>query len=108
MEGNPKTKFYRDYEKFDTEKIKTELYSNINKKEVYCYFCFHEAFTNLLHKYNPIKKKIARYNNNPYMARTPVKLITLRSKLKNSYNKNRSAENWDKFKRQGNSHISKH
>ena len=42
------------------------------------------------------------------MTRTPVKLITLRSKLKNSYNKNRSAENWDKFKRQGNSHISKH
>ena len=92
--SNPKTKFYRDYEIFDIEKFKTEFYSNIDKKEVYCYSSFHEAFTSKFHEYVPIKKKILRYNNNPYMMKTLRKAIMLRWKLKYKYKKN------DNYKRQ--------
>ena len=40
IKRNQKTKFYQDHKKFEIEKFKTELYSNIDKKEVYCYSSF--------------------------------------------------------------------
>ena len=49
---------------FNIEKFKTELYSNIDKKEAYCYPSFRETFTSLPHIHVPIKKNIFRCNNN--------------------------------------------
>ena len=46
----------------------------LTKKKSY-YFSFNESATSLLHKYAPIKKKILRYNNNPYMTKMLRKTI---------------------------------
>ena len=91
-----------DYKNFDIENFRAELYSNNDKEEVYCYSGFHENFTSLLYKSVPIKNKILRHNNNPYMTKTLRKAIMLRSKLKNKHNKTRSTENWDNYKQQRN------
>ena len=106
IKGNPKIKFYRDYEKFDLEKFRAKLFLSIDKKEVYCYSSFNETYTSLFHKYAPINKKILRYDNNSYMTKMLRKAIMLRSKLKNKYNENRSTENWDNYKQQRNFFVS--
>ena len=46
--------------------------------------------------------KILRYNNNPFMSKALRKAITIRSRLKNKFNKNSSAKNWNSFKKQRN------
>ena len=48
------------------------------------------------------KTKILRHNNNSFMSKKLRKTIMLRSKLKNSFNKDKSYENWSKYKRQRN------
>ena len=55
IKSNPKTTFYQDYEKFVTEKIKTELYSNIDKKKYIVILASMKLFTSLLYNYTSIK-----------------------------------------------------
>ena len=52
----------------------------LTKKEVYCCSGFSKTFTSLPHKYASIKKKIAKYDNNPYITRSLRKTVRLRSK----------------------------
>ena len=45
--------------------------------------------------------KILRYNNNPFINKALRKAtITTRSRLKNKFNKNSSAKNWNSYKKQ--------
>ena len=46
--------------------------------------------------------KILHYNNNPFMNKALRKAILTRSKLKNKFNKNSSAKNWNSYKKQTN------
>ena len=46
--------------------------------------------------------KILRYNNNPFMNKALRKTIMTRSRLKNKFNKNSSAKNWNSYKKQRN------
>ena len=43
--------------------------------------------------------KILRYNNNPFMNKALRKAIMTRSRLKNKFNKNRYAKNWNNYKK---------
>ena len=43
--------------------------------------------------------KILRYNNNPFMNKVLKKAIMARLRLKNKFNKNRSAKNWNSYKK---------
>ena len=49
-----------------------------------------------------MKKRYIRANDSPFMNRTLHKAFMRRTRLKNKYNKNRTAENWDAFRRQRN------
>ena len=49
-----------------------------------------------------MKKRYIRANDSSFMNRTLRKAFMLRTTLKNRYNKNRSADNWDAFRRQRN------
>ena len=49
-----------------------------------------------------MKKRHIRANDSPFMNRTLHKAFMRRTKLNNKYNKNRTAENWDAFRRQRN------
>ena len=66
------------------------------------YSQFHEIFLKALDAIAPIKNKILRFNHNPFMSKALRKAIMVRSKLKNKYNKNRTGENWDSYKKQRN------
>ena len=46
--------------------------------------------------------KMLRYNKNPFMNKSLRKAIMKRSKLKNEFNKNSSAEDWKSYKKQRN------
>ena len=46
-----------------------------------------------------MKMKILRYNNKPFMHKALRKVIMARSRLNNKFNKNRSAKNWNSYKK---------
>ena len=46
--------------------------------------------------------KILHYNNNPSMNKASRKAIITRSKLKNKFDKNGHASNWNSYKKQRN------
>ena len=66
------------------------------------YGVFEKTFLEIFDKQAPLKTKILRHNSNSFMSKELKKNIMLRSKLKNSFNNDRSYENWCKYKQQRN------
>ena len=64
------------------------------------YSAFQNCFEKVLDKHAPMKKKYARANDGPFMNRVLRKAIMLRSRLKNRYDKNSTAQHWEAFRRQ--------
>ena len=58
------------------------------------------AFENILNKHKPIKRNILKHKNNSFMTKDLRYEIVKRSKLKNSFNKNRYHVNWYTYKSQ--------
>ena len=56
----------------------------------------------ILENHAPIKKKLVRGNNSPFVNRTLTKAFMHRSKLKNKFNKNSTEENKQAYTRQRN------
>ena len=101
---SPKTKYYGGYRKFDIDYFSSELSRQldstlcfIKKNEAFKEFnefsWFHIVFLNLLNIQVPLKKKMLRGNNSPFMRKTLRKAIMIRFRLKNRFNKTRSDEN---------------
>ena len=82
-------------EKFENV-LKQKLVSSSNFEE------FFDTFLATLNEHAPLKKKKNRYNHQVFMTKTLRKAIMKRSKLRNSFNKKRSSENWQNYKRQRN------
>ena len=99
---NPRNILYRDYKKFDEKKFEDQLRSQLPPIKTVDYFQFHEIFMKTLDAIAPIKKKILCFNHNPFTSKALRKAIMVRSKLKNKYNKSRTGENWDSYKKQTN------
>ena len=95
---------YRDYRNFRDEVFRQDLQKEIADLDVQrlTYTSFQSAFGHVLDKHAPMKKRYIRANDSPFMNRTLHKAFMLRTRLKNKYNKNRTAENWDAFRRQRN------
>ena len=102
IKGNAKMKLYRDYSSFQMEMFKADLDLNLKCTTGFEYSDFQSTFTRVLHNHAPIKKKILRFNNSPFMTKTLRKAIMHRSKLKNIYNKKRTNDNWANYKKQRN------
>ena len=102
VKGNAKTKLYRDYNSFDIKLFKEDLDKNLKSNNTVNFSDFQNTFTTVLHKHAPIKKKILRFNNNPFMSKALRKAIMHRSKLKSIYNKKRTDVNWANYKKQRN------
>ena len=62
------------------------------------YSQFQSIFLETLNKIVPVKMKILRFNNNPFMNKALRKAIMTRSRLKNTFNKNSSTKNWNSYK----------
>ena len=58
-------------------------------------------FLDLLNIQTPLKKSILRGINSHFMTKTP-KVVMIRSRLKNRFNKTRTDENWSFYKTQRN------
>ena len=99
---------YRSYKNMDFSIFNNVLRQKLEQfnKETMSYEDFHEIFMNTLDIYAPMKKKIVRGNNAPFMTKALSKEIMHRSKLKNIFNKNPNDENKRLYKRQRNLCVS--
>ena len=91
---------YRSYNNYNKEQfenvLKRRLVSSSNFEE------FFDTFLTTLYEHAPLKKKKKRYDHQVFMSKTLLKAIMKRSKLRNTFNKKRSSENWRSYKRQRN------
>ena len=100
--GNSKEIFYRHYKIFDQKKFETKLKLKLNSQTNLSYSTFRAVFLEILNKIELIKVKVLRFNNNAFMTIFLGKVIMHRSRLKNSFSKQSSNENWDDCKKQRN------
>ncbi|XP_057310091.1 uncharacterized protein LOC130648087 [Hydractinia symbiolongicarpus] len=99
---DPKIINYRCYRLFNDEHFKHDLESLIASNNDLNYNDFDEQFSQLVSKHAPIKYKVVRNNNSPFITKAVRKEIMIRSRFKNIYNKHPSIKNWENFKRQRN------
>ena len=94
---------YRSYKKFDSVFFHTELQNRLlGLSEYPTYNIFESIFIELLNKRAPLKEKLVRANNSPFMNKLLTKAIMKRSRLKNKFIKNPNDTNKDNYKRQRN------
>ena len=103
----PQTIQYRCYRNFNVECFRYDLFDILESfNGVLTFDEFNDNFMKLLDLHAPMKKKTVRGNNAPFMSKRLSKEIMHRSKLKNAFNKNPTAENKKLYKRQRNYCVS--
>ena len=105
---DPVTISYRSYKNMNSLVFRDTLKQRLEQfnKEAMKYEDFYEIFMKTLDIYAPIKKKLVRGNNAPFMTKMLSKEIMHRSKLKNIFNNNPNEENERSYKRQRNHCVS--
>ena len=98
----PKIIYYRDYKKFNLQEFRRELRNELRKTLVLGYAHFEHIFLQVLEKHAPIKQKVVRANDKPFMTKVLRKAIMRRSFLKNKYQKLKTDEAHKAFKKQKN------
>ena len=93
---------YRSYKHFKLYNFRNELGVALSKHNDVCYEDFENIFLKLLNKHAPMKRKIIRANEAPFMNKDIKKSIMNRTRLRNKYLKFPSATNKDLYKRQRN------
>ena len=99
----PKVIAYRNYKKFHEEKCLNDLKETniiMNEKDPnQNYQSLTKTFLTIVNKHAPLKKKIVRGNQVPFMIKEFQKAIYTRSRMKNKMNKNPNEENITAYKR---------
>ena len=98
----PNTVIYRNYSKFKQCNFRYELTNALNIHKNMVYEDFEHIFLTILNKHAPVKKKVTRANEAPFMDKEIKKAIMNRTRLKNRYLKLPSVENKEIYKRQRN------
>ena len=94
--------YYRDYKNFDLYNFRADLREQLSRNSEKDYMHFELIFLKVLEQHAPMKKKVLRANNKPYMTKNLRKAIMRRSTLKTKYMKNKTDENLKAFKKQKN------
>ena len=102
----PITITYHDLKSFDGLKFREDIRNQLENFEHLNVDDFKSIFVSAWNSHAPIKKKIVRGNNAPFMNRTLSKAFMHRSKLKNRYNKFPTEANKKSFKRYRNFCVS--
>ena len=99
---------YRNYKFFDEIQFRNDLIEQLTLFDIEYmgYDDFKDIFMSVLNKHAPMKKKVVRGNNAPFMNTILSKAFMHRSKLKNNYNKNPTEENKALYNRQRNFCVS--
>ena len=97
---------YRNYNKFDQNSFLYDLRcfeedENIDDPNI-LYENFLSFYQNTLEKHAPIKQKFIRGNDKGFADKALRKAWYKRSRLRNKFNKNKTQENWEIFKKQRN------
>ena len=100
--AQPRIIYYRDYKNFDLYNFRTDLREQLSKSAEKDYFHFELTFLRVLEAHAPMKKKVLRANDKPYMTKALRKAIMRRSELKRKYLKNKSDESHKAFKKHKN------
>ena len=99
----PKKVIFRDYKKFDEQDFLYGLDQQMIKGKVYkeknMYESFSDTFKAIVNKHAPLKDKIVRGNNAPFMTKELRKAVMNRSGLKKKYQDWPSTENFKKWKK---------
>ena len=92
---------YRDYKNYDSANFEEELKFTLlaNEGSFSDFRKFQSILCEVLDKHAPIKKKIMRANDSPFMTKALRKMIMNRSRCKNAYCKNKTLENWEKYRK---------
>ena len=86
---------YRSYKNFEEVLFNNDLIKDLQEfnKGVMNYDNFKESFMRVLDRHAPMKTKMVRGNNAPFMNKTLSKACMYRSKQKHSFNKQPTKEN---------------
>ena len=101
IKAKPKETIYRSYRNFDNNFFRNDL--NHNLEFVNGNYTKLKKF--VLEVYNwhaPVKKRLVRANEVPYMTKHIRKAIAKRSMLENKYHKNKSVDSLRAYKKQKN------
>ena len=79
--AEPQILCYRDYKNFDLYNFRTDLREQLSRVPEKDYIHFEITFLKVLEQHAPMKKKVLRANNKPYMTKTLRKAIMRRSTL---------------------------
>ena len=102
VNGKPRQILYRDYKNFTKFVFKKNLAGRLNATtdSRTDFKQFQQIFLEELEKQAPIKKKIVRANQAPYMTKPLRKAIMTKSGLQNKYHKLKTEESLQNFKKQ--------
>ena len=104
--NEPITIEYRDLKNFDPLKFREDLRMQLESKETITITDFQNIFLSVWNAHAPIKKKVVRGNNAPFMNRTLSKAFMTRARLKRISNNHPTQENIEAFKRYRNFCVS--
>ena len=96
--AKPKEIVYRCYKNFDRHNFRRQLKHELQG----CNTQYEEKFLAVLNFHAPLKKKVVRANEVPYMTKALRKAIAPRSKLENRYYKCKTVETQKAYKRHKN------
>ena len=82
--NKPIERVYRDMKKFNRESFRNELTTELSKLDSE-YESFEDTFMSVLNKHAPLKKKLLRGNEKPYVTKAMRKAIMKRSELATKY-----------------------
>ena len=92
---------YRNYKNYNQLEFNKHLNSELLKDATSNtnYDNFQSILIRVLNTHAPLKKAYLRGNNSPFMNKQLRKMIMDRSRCKNNYFKNRTVENWEKYRK---------
>ena len=106
----PKYITYRNYKRFDEGQFITDVqntnFNCDNDDQDLNYENLVNSLLAIIDKHAPLKQKVVRGNQAPFMTRELRKAIYTRSRFKNKLNKNPTDENRTKYKKQRNKCVS--
>ena len=102
----PITIKYRDLRYFNGLKFREDIRNQLEQISEVDVDSFKHVFISTWNSHAPVKKKVVRANNAPFMNKSLSKAFMHRSKLKNKYNKFPTEENKNSFKKYRNFCVS--
>ena len=95
---------YRSYRNFDRNDFLSDL-KNVSFEEALsstnseqAYEKFKELYSEVVDNHAPLKQRVIRGNQAPFMSKDLSKQIMIRSRLRNKFSRHKTTQNWNAYK----------